>query len=159
MSIGTDEGRERWLDLLRGLGVDPIQAGQKFEEICKPNAGPGRFYYLVMDNGVVFSPMEMSLEAVPDDAEPTETIGIPMADLLNRRIKALARDDLFGPLVILSAPLVILEGGLFLKDHNDGFYGNWLDADFLSKKYAPEELKGFIDYWTEQPMPAAEFGP
>jgi hypothetical protein len=104
-----------------------------------------------MDNGVVISPMEMTLEALPDDAEPTETIGIPMADLLNRRINAIVRDDLFGP-------LVILEGGLFLKDHNDGFYGNWLDAELLSKKYAPEELKGFIDYWTEQPIPAAEFG-
>jgi predicted metal-dependent HD superfamily phosphohydrolase len=45
MSIGTDEGRQRWHELLRNWGVDPIQADQNFEEICNAYAGPGRFYH------------------------------------------------------------------------------------------------------------------
>jgi predicted metal-dependent HD superfamily phosphohydrolase len=45
MSIGTDEGRERWRELLRGWGVDPIQADQKLQEICNAYTGPDRFYH------------------------------------------------------------------------------------------------------------------
>ena len=45
MSIGTDKGRKSWNDLLHAWAVDPIQADQKFEEVCKSYAGPGRFYH------------------------------------------------------------------------------------------------------------------
>src|SRR5438128_684518 len=45
MSIGAEEGRKRWHDLLRGWGIDPTQADPKFEEIAKSYAGPGRFYH------------------------------------------------------------------------------------------------------------------
>jgi hypothetical protein len=114
--------------------------------------GPARFrsFYLVMDNGVVFVPQEMQLETVPDDAEPTETTGISLPDLLNRRLTALVRDNLYGP-------LVVFEGGVFLKHYNDGFYGNSLIAGFLKVDYTSEELEEFIDFWTEQPVTAMEF--
>lgn len=45
MSSGSDEGRERWHDLLRSWGVAPSQADEKFDEIRNGYAGPGRFYH------------------------------------------------------------------------------------------------------------------
>ena len=41
----NDQGRERWHNLLRSWNVDPIQADQKFDEIRRAYAGPGRFYH------------------------------------------------------------------------------------------------------------------
>ena len=45
MSVATDEGRERWHELLRAWTVNPIQADQKFDDIFGAYAGPGRFYH------------------------------------------------------------------------------------------------------------------
>jgi predicted metal-dependent HD superfamily phosphohydrolase len=39
------QGRERWHDLLRTWSVAPILADQRFDEICRAYAGPGRFYH------------------------------------------------------------------------------------------------------------------
>ena len=40
-----NESRQRWHELLRSWGVDPILADQKFDDICRAYAGPGRFYH------------------------------------------------------------------------------------------------------------------
>jgi predicted metal-dependent HD superfamily phosphohydrolase/putative intracellular protease/amidase len=42
---GIDEMRENWHDLLRAWAVDRTHADQKFDEVCKFYAGPGRFYH------------------------------------------------------------------------------------------------------------------
>ena len=39
------EGRERWQELMRTWAVDPITASQKFSEVYRCYAGPGRFYH------------------------------------------------------------------------------------------------------------------
>mgnify|MGYP002784959281 CR=1 FL=1 len=39
------DGRKRWHDLLKSWGVDPTQADQKFDEIAKAYARPGRYYH------------------------------------------------------------------------------------------------------------------
>ena len=39
------DGRQRWHELLRGCGVDHKQADQKFDDMCRAYAGPGRFYH------------------------------------------------------------------------------------------------------------------
>src|ERR1700681_4021530 len=36
---------QEWRELIRAWAVDPIQADQKFEEVRKSYAGPGRFYH------------------------------------------------------------------------------------------------------------------
>jgi predicted metal-dependent HD superfamily phosphohydrolase len=45
MSSTKDQDRQRWHELLQSWGVDPIQAEQKFGEVRKAYAGPGRFYH------------------------------------------------------------------------------------------------------------------
>jgi len=42
-----DQGRKRWHDLLRTLGVPPIQADRTFEEIAQAYSGSGRFYHIL----------------------------------------------------------------------------------------------------------------
>jgi len=39
------DGREQWRELMRSWDVDATQAGQKFDEICRAYAEPGRFYH------------------------------------------------------------------------------------------------------------------
>jgi hypothetical protein len=51
-----------------------------------------------------------------------------------------------------SSVLVVLNEGIFLKDANDGVYGNPLLAGFLSEHYKADELRLFVDYWTEEPL-------
>ena len=47
---------------------------------------------------------------------PGETSGRAASELLSRRIAAVVLDD-------TDSVLVVLEGGIFVKDANDGFYG------------------------------------
>ena len=45
MSSRSDEGRERWHNLLRSWNVDPIQADQRFDGVLWAYAGPHRRYH------------------------------------------------------------------------------------------------------------------
>jgi hypothetical protein len=86
---------------------------------------------------------ELFTTALPADATPGETSGLEPRELLGRRVVAVARDDVY-------STVIVLEGGLFLKDDNDGCYGNPLLAGRLVECYTEEGLGGFTDYWSEQ---------
>jgi len=111
--------------------------------------GPASFrsHYVTLTNGIVLDlfTAELLITVLPAETMPGETTGLPLQEVLGRRIVAVARDDVYG--VIL-----ILEGGLYLKDDNDGFYGNPMLAVRLDEHYTSEELKTFLDYWSEQPL-------
>lgn len=109
--------------------------------------GPAAFrsHFLLLQTGIVLDlfTAEITLAVLPAETMPGETMGIPLKELLGRRITAVVFDD------VLSS-LVVLEGMYFLKDANDGFYGNPLLAGKLKEDYSAEELSGFVDYWTEE---------
>jgi hypothetical protein len=111
--------------------------------------GPARFrsHFLLLENEITLDlfTAEINVVALPDDSTPGETTGIPLAQLLGKKIVALARDG-------VSSSVVILEGGVCLRDANDGFYGNPLVASVLREQYSDEELAELVDYWTGTPL-------
>ncbi len=111
--------------------------------------GPARFrfHYLSLANGIVLNlfTAELFATSLPVDVMPGETMGLAPGEVLGRRVVAAARDDWY-------STILIFEGGLFLKDNNDGCYGNPLLAGRLSECYTEEELGEFLDYWNEQPL-------
>jgi len=111
--------------------------------------GPAQFrsHLLFLDSGIVLDlfTAEITIASPPAEMMPGETVGRPLTDLLCRRIIALARDG-------TRSSLVILEGNLFLRDANDGCYGNPLLAGSLREDYPGEELAELVDYWTEAPL-------
>lgn len=115
--------------------------------------GPARFrsHYLQLENGIVLDlfTAEITRASIPTNSMPGETTGIPLDQLLGRRIIALASDDTL-------SSLVILEGGCFLRGANDGFYGNPLEAGQLVDVYRNNELQKILDYWTSEPLEIAE---
>lgn len=110
--------------------------------------GPAQFrsHFLFLDNGIVLDLFiaEITMASPPAELMPGETVGRPLTDLLGRRIVALARDG-------ASSSLVVLEGNLFLRDANDGCYGNPLLAGNLHEEYSAQDLAQLVDYWTEAP--------
>jgi hypothetical protein len=74
---------------------------------------------------------------------PGETEGIQVLELVGKPVTALLRDDVY-------APIIVLEPMIFLKDANDGCYGNPLRAGFIYKEYTETEVSQFVDYWTEK---------
>jgi hypothetical protein len=117
--------------------------------------GPAQFrsHFLFLDNGTILDlfTAEITIASPPTDTMPGETVGKPITDLLGRKIVALARDD-------VSSSLVILEDDLFLRDANDGCYGNPLLAGKLHEDYRAEQLGQIVDYWTETPLAVWESG-
>jgi hypothetical protein len=117
--------------------------------------GPAQFrsHFLFLDNGTVLDlfTAEITIASPPENTMPGETIGRPITELLGRRIVALARDD-------VRSSLVILEGELFLRDANDGCYGNPLLAGKLHEEYRADQIGQFLDYWTEMSWRPAEQG-
>jgi hypothetical protein len=111
--------------------------------------GPARFrsHYIVLDSGLVLD--LFTAEITVSDGTQLEmegmTDGIPIREIIGRKVTALVRDD-------TSSALIILDQSLFLKDANDAFYGNPLHAGYLGDEYTTEELSHFVDYWTEEQM-------
>jgi hypothetical protein len=122
-------------------------------EFIVEGIGPASFrsHYLTLGNGLVldFFTAMITVASHPDEMMPSETVGIPLSELIGRRIIGLVRDD-------THSALVVLDDDIFLKDDNDGFYGNPLLAGRLRKHYTAAELAQFIDYWSEHP---ASLGP
>jgi hypothetical protein len=118
-------------------------------EFVLEGIGPAHFraHYLSLANGVVLDlfTVERFVAALPAEVMPGETSGLAPRELLGRHVAAVARDDEY-------STVVILEGGLFLKDNNDGCYGNPLLAGRLRECYTEEELGEFLDYWSEHPL-------
>ncbi len=117
-------------------------------EFVLQGIGPASFrqHYLTLANGLVLDLYTARLEvveALPADSTPGETMGLSPAEVLGRRVTAVACDDTY-------SAIIVLEGGLFLKDANDGCYGNPLLAGRLADSYTPAERSEFLDYWSEQ---------
>jgi hypothetical protein len=116
-------------------------------EFVVEGIGPASFrsHYLTLSNGLVldaFTP-DIAIASLPLNAMPGETAGIPPDALIGRAVAAVVRDD-------TESTLVILDGGIFLKDANDGFYGNPLQAGRLTDHYSELELSNFTDYWSHE---------
>ena len=111
--------------------------------------GPAVFrsHYVTLDSGLVLDLFTAELSrAAPSDIEVKGvTVGIPVRELTGRTITAVACDD-------AGSILLILNDELYMRDANDGFTGNPLEAGRLAD-YTDEERAEFIDYWTEQPWP------
>ena len=118
-------------------------------EFILEGIGPARFrtHYLSLANGVVLDLFTAELFAtiLPSSLMPGETLGLAIGEVLGRRVVAVARDD-------EHSTVILLEGGLFLKDNNDGCLGNPLVAGRLGECYPREGLAGFRDYWSDEPL-------
>ncbi|XZE44076.1 hypothetical protein SH467x_003663 [Pirellulaceae bacterium SH467] len=110
--------------------------------------GPAVFrsHFIALSTGIVLDlfTAEITTSESSKIEMPGETMGIEVGKLIGRTITSLQRDD------VLSS-LIILDNDIFLRDANDGFYGNPLYAGYLYE-YNAEELAQFTDYWTEQPV-------
>lgn len=105
-----------------------------------------RSHFIALSTGIVLDlfTAEITTSESSKIEMPDETMGIEVGKLIGRTITSLQRDD------VLSS-LIILDNDIFLRDANDGFYGNPLYAGYLSE-YNAEELAQFADYWTEHPV-------
>jgi hypothetical protein len=110
--------------------------------------GPASFraHYLTLGNGIILDlfTAEIFVASLPEITMPGETEGMPVDQIVGRRIVEVVQDD-------EASSLIILEGGIFLKDDNDGFYGNPLRAGLIGAHYSVTELAKFVDYWDETP--------
>jgi hypothetical protein len=88
---------------------------------------------------------EILMSVMPIDTTPGETKGCALTEVLGQRVTAVAIDD-------VASPIVVLEGGLFLKDANDGCYGNPLLAGSLEAEYDSAQRREFLDFWTGKPL-------
>jgi hypothetical protein len=118
-------------------------------EFVVEGIGPSSFrtHFLFLGNGLVIELFvaEITVSSETKGTMPGETVGIPSYELLGGRIVAVVRDD-------TESGVVILEGGLFLTDDNDGFYGNPLRAGRLSAQKTPENLLQLVCYWSGAPV-------
>jgi hypothetical protein len=115
--------------------------------------GPARFrsHYITLDSGLV---LELSVAGVtvsnPACVEMQgESEGIAPQELIGRRVTALFRDDLF-------APIIVLDDTVFLKDDNDGCYGNPLHAGYLKEEYSAEQVSQFVNYEDGCPVDSSD---
>jgi len=55
------------------------------------------------------------------------------------------------------SPLVLVQGDFFLKDDNNGLYGNPLLVDRIDLAYSDEERGEFRDFWTGEAVDRPEW--
>ena len=118
-------------------------------EFVLEGIGPAQFrsHFLLLDNGLVIDLFiaEMTLSSSDKMVVDGETDGIPVRDLLTRTITHVWNDD------TLSC-IVILDNDIYLKDANDGVYGNPLRAGYIYEDYKKSEIDEFTDYWNQSPI-------
>lgn len=111
--------------------------------------GPASFrsHYVVLDNGHVLDLFTAELTLSDETAIQMtgETDGVPIAQLIGKTITDVWRDDVF-------SCILIIDDSLYLKDANDGAYGNPLHAGVISVEYSESDMPQFVDYWTEKPI-------
>jgi hypothetical protein len=111
--------------------------------------GPASFrsHYIVLDNGLVLDLFTAELTLSDETAIQMngETDGVPIEQLIGKPITDVWRDDVF-------SSILILDYWLYLKDANDGAYGNPLHAGVISDDYSESDMAEFVDYWTEKPI-------
>ena len=111
--------------------------------------GPASFrsHYVVLDNGLVLDLFTAQLTLSDETAIQMigETDGLPVQQLIGTSITDVWRDDVF-------SCILILDNSLYLKDANDGAYGNPLHAGMITLDYSESNIAEFVDYWTEKPI-------
>jgi hypothetical protein len=111
--------------------------------------GPASFrsHYIELDNGYVLDLFTgyLAIASAFEIVIPGETEGIPVSNLIGRSISDVWRDDVY-------STILILDKQLYLKDANDGVYGNPLRAGIVWEDYTDREQREFLDYWTETPI-------
>jgi hypothetical protein len=117
-------------------------------EFIVQGIGPASFrgHFVTLGNGITLDlfTAEITIASLPVESMAGETEGISFAQIIGRRIVEVVHDH-------VASSLIILEGGIFLKDDNDAFYGNPLRAGLLFDHYSPAEIAMFADYWSGQP--------
>ena len=120
-------------------------------EFIVEGIGPATFraHYLRLDSGIVLelSVAEVTVTEVGQFQCQGETVGLPLAAFLGELITAIWSDDIL-------TPLLVFENGKYLRDANDGFYGNPLYAGIIQNDYSTADQAQFKDYWTELPAQA-----
>jgi len=106
-----------------------------------------RSHYVVLDNGLVLDLFTAELTLSDETAiqRTGETDGVPIGQLIGKTITDVWLDDVF-------SCILIIDDSLYLKDANDGAYGNPLDAGVISVEYSESDMAQFVDYWTEKPI-------
>ena len=111
--------------------------------------GPAEFrsHYLRLESGVVLDlfTAELSVESRDEMVCPGETDGIPVEDLIGRKVTGIWNDD-------TCSCIVILDNDVYLKDANDGVKGNPLRAGWIVEDYTDDQRQEFTDYWTDEPV-------
>lgn len=111
--------------------------------------GPASFrsHFIVLDDGVVLDLFTAQLTLSDETAIQMigETDGLPVQQLIGTTITDAWRDDVF-------SSILILDNSLYLKDANDGAYGNPLHAGVITQDYSESNIAEFVDYWTEKPI-------
>jgi hypothetical protein len=102
---------------------------------------------VVLDNGLVLDLFTAQLTLSDETAIQMigETEGLPVQQLIEASITGVWRDDVF-------SCILILDNSLYLKDANDGAYGNPLHAGVIALEYSESNIAEFVDYWTEKPI-------
>ncbi len=102
---------------------------------------------MVLDNGLVLDLFTAELTLSDETAIQMtgETDGVPIGQLIGKTITDVWLDDVF-------SCILIIDDSLYLKDANDGAYGNPLDAGVISVEYSESDMAQFVDYWTEKPI-------
>ena len=111
--------------------------------------GPAVFrsHFLRLESGIVLDLFiaELTLASLSDMVCNGTTDGIPVDELIGRTVPHVWRDNTY-------SCIIILDGSIYLKDANDGVYGNPLRAGWLNQDYSDSERAEFTDFWTEKPI-------
>ena len=118
-------------------------------EFVLEGIGPAEFrsHYLRLDSGVVLDlfTAELSVASRDEMVCPGRTAGIPVEDLIGKTVTGVWNDD-------TCSCIIILDNDVYLKDANDGVYGNPLRAGWIAEDYTDDQRQEFTDYWTEEPL-------
>ncbi|QDS92229.1 hypothetical protein FF011L_09660 [Roseimaritima multifibrata] len=118
-------------------------------EFVLKGIGPAEFrsHYLRLESGVVLDLFTAELTVATSDEMVCagETDGIPVDALIGRTVTGVWNDD-------TGSCIVVLDHEIYLKDSNDGAYGNPLRAGLIVNDYTEDQRLEFTDYWTEEPL-------
>ncbi|MFK7818937.1 MAG: hypothetical protein AB8G99_09465 [Planctomycetaceae bacterium] len=121
-------------------------------EFVLAGIGPAQFrsHFLRLDSGIVLDLFvaDVTLADIDTFPRPGETTGINATSLIGRRINSLFNDDSM-------SPIVVFDGGLYLRDAHDGCYGNPLYAGHVETDYDAEQRAEFTHFWSHEDGPVA----
>ena len=121
-------------------------------EFILQGIGPAQFrsHYIRLDCGLVLDlcVYDVTLSDVDTFPMPGETSGLDVVSLTGRRITSILNDDTL-------SPIVVFDNGAYLRDANDGCYGNPLHAGYVETDYDLHQRTEFTDFWAVEDGPIA----